>query len=170
MAAADYRDERAHALREHYGAVFGGADFPLAVEAVAEDLLGLDVAEVELDAISGLLYPAERRIFLNSADTPARRRFTLAHELGHWICQCVGRDAAPVYCRAVDVGLDPAPRALEREANIFAAELLMPEPAVRAAFAEAPSPVRLCSHFGVSPEAIAWRLYSFGLGDRPDGP
>src|SRR5262249_1202496 len=106
--------------------------------------------------ISGMLLPSERRVFLNAAESPQRRRFTLAHELGHWICQCLDGAAAPVYCREQDVGLDPVAKALEREANVFAAELLMPEDAVRAGL-----------ELGVSGEALAWRRYSFGLGPKP---
>lgn len=134
---------------------------PVPVEAIAEDYLGLTVMDAELDSISGLLYPAEREVYLNAADTPARRRFTLAHEVGHWVCQCLEGTAAPVYCRPEEVSLDPAVKALEREANVFAAELLMPESAVRAAWAG--SIAECAEHFGVSEEAMHWRLYNFGL-------
>lgn len=109
-----------------------------------------------------MLVPAERAVYVNANDVPARRRFTLAHEVGHWICQCVEGRGAPVMCRAEDVA-PGADRTLEREANVFAAELLMPEPAVRAA-ADDPEPA---ARFGVSAEAIRWRLYSFGLVTRP---
>jgi Zn-dependent peptidase ImmA (M78 family) len=66
-------------------------------------------------------------------------------------------------CRAEDIA-PAADRGLEREANVFAAEILMPEPAVRAA-ADDPAAAQL---FGVSGEAMRWRLYSFGLADRPN--
>jgi Zn-dependent peptidase ImmA (M78 family) len=131
------------------------------VEAIAEDLLGLYVEEVDLDGVSGLLYPAERLIQVNANDAPARRRFTLAHEVGHWVCQVQEGRGEPLMCRAEDV--EPgADRALEREANVFAAEQLMPEPAVRAA-----ADPGAADRFGVSGEAMRWRLYSFGLGRRP---
>jgi Zn-dependent peptidase ImmA (M78 family) len=82
--------------------------------------------------------------------------------VGHWVCQCLEGRAAPVYCRAEDVSAaDESARALEREANVFAAELLMPEPAVRAAFASDAAGV--AASFGVSEEAMAWRLYNFAL-------
>jgi Zn-dependent peptidase ImmA (M78 family) len=132
------------------------------VEAIAEDLLGLYVEEVDLDGVSGLLYPAERLIQVNANDAPTRRRFTLAHEVGHWVCQVQQGRGAPVMCRAADVAPD-AERALEREANIFAAELLMPEDAVLAAAGDMAAAVR----FGVSGEAMRWRFYSFGVGSRP---
>ena len=163
-AGTKYAEPRAHALRERYVAAFGGDELPVPAEAIAEDLLGLHVSEADLAGVSGLLYPARRRIVLNAADGPERKRFTLAHELGHWICQCV--DAAEpqeVFCRAEDVTLDPEARAVEREANIFAAELLMPEPAVAERFTPSRSVADLADEFGVSPLALAWRLYGLGL-------
>lgn len=125
---------RAGVVRGRYHQRFGGVALPVPVEAIAEDLLGLVVDEAgDLD-VSGMLVPAERRIHLNAAESPQRQRFTLAHEVGHWVCQVLAGHAAPVYCRAVDLLLE-ADRALEREANVFAAELLMPEPEVRASWA-----------------------------------
>jgi Zn-dependent peptidase ImmA (M78 family) len=160
-----YREPRAHELRERYVAAFGGEELPVPVDAIAEDLLGLHVSESDLDGVSGLLYPARRRIVVNADDPPARKRFTVAHELGHWICQCQDGPEVEVYCRAEDVTLDPSARAVEREANVFAAELLMPEPAVREAWAGDAD--KCAESFGVSGEAMRWRLYSFGLGEAP---
>ncbi|MGH3071382.1 MAG: ImmA/IrrE family metallo-endopeptidase [Gaiellaceae bacterium] len=158
---SSYDDPRAHALRDEYHAVFGGDELPVPVEAIAEDLLGLAVERREID-VSGMLLPAERRILVNAAEPETRQRFTVAHELGHWVCQCAGAESPqPVYCRAEEVGVDPEARALEREANIFAANLVMPEEAMRAAVGE--------NHFGVSDEALAWRLYNLGLARvRPE--
>jgi hypothetical protein len=164
----EYSDARAHALRERYHARFGGPELPVPVESIAEDLLGLSIREEHGLPVSGMLVPAEREIVLSTRERefPGRRRFTVAHELGHWICHVAGaRDAAPVYCRAHDV--EPgADRTLEREANIFAAELLMPAPAVRAAFGA--SVDAAAERLGVSRAAMHWRLYSFGLvADAP---
>jgi Zn-dependent peptidase ImmA (M78 family) len=156
-------DERAHAVRARYHDLFADAELPVPVAAIAEDLLGLRVTEVELE-VSGMLIPAARRVFVNATEPESRRRFTLAHELGHWVCQCLEGQIAPIYCRPKDVST-AADRALEREANVFAAELLMPEPSVRAHFAEGID--GLVDRFGVSTEAMAWRLYSFGLVKDP---
>ena len=155
---SSYDDPRAHRLREAYHAVFGGEDLPVPEHAIAEDLLGLAVVEEELDGASGYLFPAERRIVLNASEPETRRRFTLAHELGHWVCQCLEGTTRPVYCRAEEVGMEPEAKQLEREANIFAANLVMPEEAVRAAAGD--------NRFGVSDEALAWRLYNLGLGSK----
>ena len=157
-------DPRAYELRERYHRAFRGEELPVPVESIACDLLGLYVEEAALEG-SGLLVPAERRIVVNASEPEPRRRFTLAHELGHWVCQVLEGHAAPVYCRDVDVS-QAADRALEREANVFAAELLMPEPAVREAFGG--SVPECAATFGVSEEAMHWRLYNLGLvAERP---
>jgi hypothetical protein len=162
-------DARAGALRDRYRACFGGEEQPVAVERIAEDLLGLSVSESEELEVSGLLLPREREIWLNASEareSPGRRRFTIAHELGHWICQCLDGRREAIYCRPKDLA-DSASRALEREANVFAAELLMPEPLVRREFVRAATAAELAGWFGVSEEAMGWRLYSFGLGEPP---
>lgn len=161
-------DVRAEVLRRRYHERFGGLGLPVPVDAIAEDLCGLAVEEAADLDVSGLLLPAERRVFLNATESPERRRFTLAHELGHWVCQCLAGSAAPVYCRAEELSLDVSEKQLEREANVFAAELLMPEVEVRAAWA---GDVSACAErFGVSGQAMRWRLYGFGLGEPPSSP
>jgi IrrE N-terminal-like domain len=155
-----YDEPRAHQLREAYRAAFDEDEFPVPVESIAEDLLGLAVELRDALPVSGILLPSERRIVVHSEEPAPRRRFTIAHELGHWICQCLEGSAEPVYCRAEEIGVDAEAKALEREANIFAANLLMPESVVRALGDE--------NRFGVSDEAHAWRLYNLGLREsRP---
>ena len=166
---AKYADPRAHALRARYHASFEAPELPVPVESIAEDLLGLRVQVAPMSGISGFLYPAERVVFLNAADSPQRRRFTLAHELGHWICQHLEGTRQPLYCRHEDVtAAAPPDRAREREANVFAAELLMPEPAVRGAWNG--NATVASAAFGVSAEAMHWRAYSFGLVSVPPAP
>jgi hypothetical protein len=58
-------------------------------------------------------------------------------------------------------------RDLEREANVFGAELLMPEAAVREAWAASPAAAPVAERFEVSVPGPQWRLYSFGLAERP---
>jgi Zn-dependent peptidase ImmA (M78 family) len=183
--ATRYTDPRAHELRDSYLAIYGGQEIPVAVESIAEDLLGLRIEEADLGDWSGMLIPAKRLILVNaseamSGDTPTRRhRFTIAHELGHWICHANGVEEAPTYCRSQDVAQD-TDRDLEREANVFGAELLMPEAAVREAWgvlgpeASATSTrenvVRdVAGSFDVSTSAMWYRLYSFALvTSKPD--
>jgi IrrE N-terminal-like domain len=160
-----YDEPRAHRLREAYHAAFGGDELPVPVELIAEDLLGLAVEARDDLPVSGMLLPSERRILVRSDETAQRRRFTIAHELGHWICQCLEGEMRPVYCRAEEIGVDPEAKALEREANIFAANLLMPAASLRAGPLDE-APVR----FGVSDEAMAWRLFNLGLTDQRPSP
>jgi hypothetical protein len=168
-----YHEPRAHALRERYLTLFGGPEIPVPVESIAEDYLGLRIEQAYMDC-SGMLLPTERLIRINAAEGPRneaplrRFRFTIAHELGHWICHALeGADPAASYCRPIDL-TEAADRSLEREANVFAAELLMPEPALRAGWEELGSADALASRFDVSPSAMSWRLFSFGLlTERP---
>jgi Zn-dependent peptidase ImmA (M78 family) len=101
-------------------------------------------------------------VFVNANDTAARRRFTLAHEVGHWICQCLKGRGVPVMCRAEDVSSD-ADLSVEREASAFGAELLMPEGAVRQHSTDPDA----ASVLGVSQLVMDWRLYSFDLAPAP---
>jgi hypothetical protein len=165
-------DPRAEQLRARFHGIFGPRDLPVPVDAIATDLLGLLVADVDGLPVSGALLPHERRVLLNAAESresPGRRRFTLAHEIGHWVCQCdEGRAASPqIFCRAADVETNEG-RDLEREANIFAAELLMPEPLVRREAARGRGRDELAALFAVSEPAMAWRLFNLGLGARPE--
>jgi Zn-dependent peptidase ImmA (M78 family) len=160
-------DPRAGVLRQRYHELFADPELPVPVRRIAEDLLGLRVREAsDLQDISGALYPAEREIHVNAKEAETRQRFTLAHELGHWVCQCLDGRAAPMFCRQQDVSAS-ADRALEREANVFAAELVMPEPEVRASFAEHGDVRQVAAAFDVSPLAMQWRLYSFELVEAP---
>jgi hypothetical protein len=156
-----YDEPRAHQLREAYHAAFGGDQLPVPVESIAEDLLGLAIEVRDDLTVSGMLLPAERRILVRSDEPLERRRFTIAHELGHWICQCLEGEMRPVYCRAAEIGVDPEAKALEREANIFAANLLMPEPSLHGIELDTAPAL-----FGVSDEAMAWRLFNLGLSDQ----
>ena len=90
-----------------------------------------------------------------------RRRFTIAHEVGHHLLHS---DGVKVLCRPADLDqADDAGRAKERQANRFAAELLMPEPLVREhAESAGADATALARTFDVSPIAMAFRLVNLG--------
>ena len=70
-----------------------------------------------------------------------------------------------MFCRAADLRPDPeSPERLrEREANRFAAELLMPEQLVAGAVdRHGPDPVALAPLFAVSDLAMGFRLVNLG--------
>ena len=154
-------DPRAEGLRAGYARVFGSCPVPVPVEAIAEDYLGLTLRSAPMP-VSGLLVVPRREVWTHDAEPMARRRFTIAHEIAHWVCH---RADAPASCDLDSREADRDPR--EREANTFAAELLMPAGAVRAAHANRADAGLLAARFHVSVEAMAWRLFNLALGPPP---
>jgi len=155
-------EQRASLIRERHLATYGDPELPVPVESIAEDLFGLLVEERRDLGLSGALLPGQRRIVINADEAPSRRRFTLGHELGHWVCHVASGDAMPLYCRAEDVS-GVSDKALEREANSFAADLLMPDAIVRKLWADTWD-IGLCARrLAVSPSAMQWRLFELGL-------
>jgi predicted transcriptional regulator len=102
-----------------------------------------------------------RAIVLSGGGDSARRRFTIAHEIGHFVLH-------PERCRPERGGaVNEAGRMEEREADAFAAELLMPEHLVRDAVREQGLDVdRLADRFDVSRKAMQARLRHIGLVER----
>jgi Zn-dependent peptidase ImmA (M78 family) len=135
------------------------------VEAIPEDLLGVTVNEVSARRHIRTAHPSDRGAFVHANDTPARPRVTPAHEVGHWVANGRKAAGARTMCRAEDVNVVPATgRMVESEANVCAAELLMPEGAARAAAGKASGAAK---RFYVSAQAMVWQPYGFGLGDKP---
>jgi Zn-dependent peptidase ImmA (M78 family) len=166
-------DPRAEHLLARFAERFGPApdDAPVPVDALATDMLGLFVVESDDLEVSGLLIPGTRYVYLNAREareSVGRRRFTLAHEIGHWVCQCdEGRapDPEPIMCRQSDLSAK-VDTALEREANNFAASLLMPEQQVRRAAANGLDVDAAAERFGVSDIAMEWRYFNIGITTR----
>jgi hypothetical protein len=112
--------------------------------------------------------------------TVGRRRFTAAHELGHFLMHRDRMTArrwiadTPQTIREEDGGDDFQ---MEREADRFAAELLMPADLCRQRATEFRKDYRCCpmSAFGyhlasdllVSPEAMRYHLKRLGVCDEP---
>lgn len=108
------------------GLTVGGVADHLRADGVPVDGLGDPAAK-----LAGFLFVAGRvgLAFVSADDILARRRFTAAHELGHAVLhkEKMGRFIAD----ATISEADDATTEMEREANRFAAELLMPEEVVR---------------------------------------
>lgn len=161
-------DPRAEELLARFTAAFGPTSHPVPVDRIAADLLGLRVELSDKIEVSGLLIPETMRVYVNAkeaAESEGRRRFTIAHEIGHWVCQCdEGRvpPPAPILCRDADLD-DAVNKERETEANNFAASLLMPEGAVREAAAEGLDPEQAASRFAVSDVAMTWRFHNLGI-------
>ena len=95
-----------------------------------------------------------------------RRRFSIAHELGHLLIPLhLPPTDGPLLCSATHLSMHNVKHAdrrqrMEAEANRFAALLLMPPPTLRAALLQIRSLslsniVRLAASFDVSKEAMA---------------
>lgn len=154
---------------------------PVPVERVASALLGLFVDEADdlralpgapgdQGRLSGMLDAEEMVVWVDRGEarrSPGRRRFTIAHEIGHLVLHVpVVREV--FYDRPGDIrelDEDPAGEELpelrkrEREANLFARELLMPEPLVNEqAHATGFNLPALANRFEVSVPAMRLRL------------
>lgn len=128
--------------------------------------LGIEVVNKPLeDSVSGAIVkePTKSRpvIYLDSSEHPNRQRFTCAHELGHFAAREGDREFAYIDERGprASLGVD----AEEMFANAFAAELLMPAIAVRELSREHRTTHGLAITFGVSSEAMEYRLDNLKL-------
>lgn len=106
---------------------YTAANLPIDVEKIAEHL-GIDVRYSAYDGdLSGMLYQDEKQkvIGINALHPNNRQRFTIAHEIGHYILHDkkeVHIDGQmKIYFRG-----PTGEQKEENEANIFAGELLMP--------------------------------------------
>ena len=108
--------------------------------------------------------PNEWGIFYNAKARPERQRFTLAHELGHFVLH---RDShASFNCdkESIYTGADTL-KLIEREADEFASNLLMPGDLLRQRISGKRIDFHLlgelAKEFGVSLEAMCIRLIKF---------
>lgn len=153
---------------------------------------GVQRPELLADAspLAGFLFANAKGgyILVNADDPLPRRRFTAAHELGHYLLHFLPRleaahdvetylvqdDRGETVCEEEKRDGDKSlslPE-MERQANRFAAELLMPEAVCRTATdlyaARFRTPARFLEHhlardMLVSREAMRWRLRGLGL-------
>jgi Zn-dependent peptidase ImmA (M78 family) len=150
---------------------------PVPVQKIAE-MAKLQIQKQEVDGsdISGFIFrQGEKAIIgVNSANAPVRQRFTIAHELGHYLIHTQGADKVHVD-RLFDIkfrddlssqGTDSD----EREANFFAAELLMPRKFIKADLEKINQVdledgqilVDLANRYEVSTQALLFRLAYLG--------
>jgi Zn-dependent peptidase ImmA (M78 family) len=145
-----------------------GAPIQLPVDPfVIAQKLGIKAYAAGLDeGISGMLVKRageDPEIYVHSSDSPNRRRFTCAHELGHYYKRSATGDTEWEYVEHRDLltsaGNDPE----EIYANRFAASLLMPREEVERRCREGQGLATLAYEFGVSEDAMRFRLVNLGL-------
>jgi len=149
-----------------------GATVPVDVYTMAQEL-GVAVVEESLDdSVSGFLVVKNDKgiIAVNKNHHTNRRRFSIAHELGHFVLH---RKQAKLFVTNVyyrngssEKGVDPK----EIQANAFAAALLMPENTLRELVGETAIDLSdeervksLAAKFEVSLQAMSVRLSSLNL-------
>jgi Zn-dependent peptidase ImmA (M78 family) len=151
---------------------------PIDVRKIASQL-GLRVVEEELgEDVSGALVsnPKRAAILVNSDHHDNRKRFTIAHELGHHVLRHQFEEGGHVHVdrgnyislrsKRASEGVDPK----EVEANWFAASLLMPAALLRERAARIGARAlhdqhvaQLAEEFSVSEQAMTIRLSTLGL-------
>ncbi len=152
---------------------------PIPIEKIARDK-GLPIVETSLSAdISGalILTPGANGIAVNVSHSPNRRRFTIAHELAHFLLEHKGVEDHVDWQFTVirrDGTSSEASDNQEIEANFFAANLLMPKEFIRFDMEEALSykgepnasdafVESLAEKYQVSQAAMRYRLINLGF-------
>ncbi len=142
------------------------------IEKIAKHL-NVDVKAEDLDSdISGLFVIKNNKPYIryNKSESINRKRFTIAHELGHYVLH---RDSKPLFVdkneKIMYRNLDSSTGEIrkEREANAFAASLLMPKVFIQTTINSAPKNTNdivsyLADKFKVSEQAMNFRLANLG--------
>jgi len=150
---------------------------PVKIEDVAKKT-GLTVSPFDFeDDISGVLVIQDGKgvIGYNQSESRVRRRFTIAHELGHFVLH---RELSSMFMdkgfsaifRSANSGLSEETQILEREANTFAAYILMPDRLLKEAIDNIDFDLgsedeikNLAKIFDVSSQAMYYRILNSGL-------
>jgi Zn-dependent peptidase ImmA (M78 family)/transcriptional regulator with XRE-family HTH domain len=118
------------------------------------------------DEISGLFVADQGKacIGVNQSHPKVRQRFTVAHELGHFVFS----DGQDLFVDFMDNSMDlqnEQKRSAEKKANIFAADLLMPKTMLKRDFKELgiDGLILLAQKYQVSEQAMWFRLINLKL-------
>jgi Zn-dependent peptidase ImmA (M78 family) len=162
--ASDVKTEAAKDAARLLKAVWGDA-IPVDPVLIAR-AAGLRVLDASLDTntLGALIKQPgqDPTILLNANDSENRKRFTCAHEIGHFVRRSEEADeytTVDLRNSLSATGQDPE----EVYANEFAACLLMPEADVRHFVEMGLDDLEMSIRFKVSREAIQYRLKNLGL-------
>lgn len=135
----------------------------------AAKLYGLEVYATEMEkmnagGVSGILVEKDGTwaIFINHSDSLSRQRFSIAHELGHFLIH-KGEQFVDDFPAGEAFYRDGKDNTVEREANYFAACLLMPADQLETIWPEAKDPKDAANRFKVSEVSMTYRLKHLGL-------
>ncbi len=155
----------------------GVAEPPVDVFEVARKLgIRVELADLGDDDCSGMLVRGEAGavIGVNYTHSANRQRFTIAHEIGHFRMHEGGTYVdRGTTLRFRSSGKNSGSPVEEKEANQFAAALLMPAAWIRAEvqkhaidLGDDDEMTQLCARFGVSTQAMVYRLTNLGVFDE----
>jgi Zn-dependent peptidase ImmA (M78 family) len=119
------------------------------------------------EKVSGFYDPGEDAIYVNEKEFPKRQTFTVAHELGHRMMHrewASSNDYKMLLRQDANNYINSEDAMREKEANVFAAHLLVPRSMLNAYY-DLASPEKLSDLFAVSIEMLKNRL-SFEYGIR----
>jgi len=134
---------------------------PIDIGAVLEKQgLKLKTGKFHDVSVSGAYDRGENTIFVSERESYKRQSFTVAHELGHHILHAAREKE--VFYRHQALQLDIQDQPEEQEANWFAASILMPRDIVRRFWNVTKDIDNLASLFGVSSQAMYWRVKNLG--------
>ena len=127
---------------------------------------GIDVIEMNLDqTIYAALVKEQGQdpaILVNAKDSANRKRFSCAHEIGHFIRRSSDPDEYE-YVDFRDLLSSASTNVDEVYSNTFAAHLLMPETEVRRFRRHGLPDYEMAVRFDVTREAMHYRLVSLGF-------
>ncbi len=148
-----------------YAAVQGLGSIPLDVEAIAKKV-GISVEPVSLkNDMSGIFFKNEGKdswvMQVNEDHHPNRRRYTIAHELGHF---CLHRHLKKLFEDKIFFRGGESANKVEWQANEFASAILMPEQKFREKVRSGITKVdKLAKEFEVSTLALRIRAKNLGI-------
>lgn len=133
---------------------------PVDPERIAAHFPNMRITRLPLESgISGMLQVEGdfAEIFVNSADSPERQRFTIAHEIGHYFERT---SRGVIDFNVIDYRSTKAENYDLHEfyADEFAGHLLMPETELRRVLAEGMPLPLIAAHFQVSLPAARQRM------------
>lgn len=133
---------------------------PVPIEEILEKEFGFFIVKLNdiSEKISALVDLDDHYIGINSNHSINHQRFTLAHELGHFMLNHKERKYTEY---RVEPGREKS--IFETEANEFAAELLMPIQLLKTKFKSTPDLPSLAKFFGVSKEALTYQIMKHRL-------
>jgi Zn-dependent peptidase ImmA (M78 family) len=139
---------------------------PVDLQEIAAGMGVFLFSSKQLGSLSGKIELVNERphVTINTNESLVRQRFTIAHELGHFALGHLS-DGQPQFRDPAANFSTGASSALERQANAFAAELLMPQRAVEYAVNEKQmlGIAELAGAFHVSQAAMTYRLQELGM-------